>query len=104
MQSISYYPDIQGDCDGLSFWTFKDFQPAFALTQVEIDYSKEKRFVLDCDQAVHCLCQSITTFHVIQRVLKKGRCVTWLLSSLCGNVPGFKVSELISLSELTVVG
>lgn len=35
MQSISYYPDIQGDCDLLSFWTPKDFQPAFALTQVD---------------------------------------------------------------------
>lgn len=49
MQSISYYPDIQGDCDGLSFWTLKDFQPAFALAQVDVDYSRETNylFVLD---------------------------------------------------------
>lgn len=49
MQSISYYLDIQGECDGLSFYMLKDFQPAFALTQVEIDYTRETNclFVLD---------------------------------------------------------
>ena len=64
MQSISYYPDIQGDCDWFSFWTLKDFQPAFALTQVEIDYSRKPNylFVLDKGQAVHCLHQFIITF------------------------------------------
>lgn len=64
MQSISYYFDIQRDCDWLSFWTLKDFQPAFALTQVEIDYCRKSNclFVLDKGQAVYCLRQSIITF------------------------------------------
>lgn len=57
MQSISDCPDIQGDCDWLCFWTRKDFQLAFALTQVEIDYSRKTNYlsVLDEGQAVRCL-------------------------------------------------
>lgn len=109
MQSISYYPDIQGDRDWLSFWTLKDFQPGFALAQVEIDYSRKTNFlfVLDKGQAVHCLHQSIITFqwrNVILMLLKKCMCVMWLLVSLHWNVPGFEVSVLIRHGEPTVIG
>ena len=44
MQNIPHCTDIQGDHSWLRFWTLKDFQPDFAVKQVETDHNRKTNY------------------------------------------------------------
>lgn len=45
MQNIPHCTDIRGDHSWLRFWTLKDFQPDFAVKQVETDHNRKTNYL-----------------------------------------------------------
>lgn len=88
MQNIPHCTDIRGDHSWLRFWTLKDFQPDFAVKQVETDHNRKTNylFVLGKSQRVHCLHLTVTAFqqmNTMPMLLKMCIHVMWLIDSLC---------------------